>query len=51
MTEDSAVRSGVEVVPDDESGVHRCGWLSALSARGSIHLLHASNHFLGIAEM
>ncbi|EWZ02120.1 hypothetical protein FOCG_06795 [Fusarium oxysporum f. sp. radicis-lycopersici 26381] len=30
MAEDSAVRSGVEVVPDDESGVHRCGCLSSV---------------------
>lgn len=32
MAENSTVRDGVEVVPDDESGVQRCG-RRALSAR------------------
>lgn len=32
MAENSTVRDGVEVVPDDESGVQRCG--RRLSVRG-----------------
>lgn len=50
MAKDSVVRSGVEVVPDDERGVHRCVAVCP-QCDGSIHLLHASNHFLGIAEV